>query len=88
MFIWCVIWLFHAKILRMVVDPIKLKIPVSSKSSSYHAEVHGILLVHVVLQYITVYCKKHPITKIHLSCDCQSAVQVICNHHSVETFNI
>ena len=65
--------LFHG---HMSVDPIKLKIPVSSKSSSYHAEVHGILLV---LQYITAYCKKHSITKIHLFCDCRSAVQVICN---------
>ena len=27
------------------MDLIKLRIPVSSKSSSYHAEVHGILLI-------------------------------------------
>ena len=68
----------------MDADPVELSCPVSKHSSSYHGELHAILLV---LQFIVQLCQQIPIRKLHIFCDCQSAIQVVCSSTSHINFS-
>ena len=64
-------------------EPVELCYPVSKCSSSYHGELHALLLV---LQFMVNFCKGHLVNKIHIFCDCQSAIQAVCNNNNLSNF--